>query len=124
MSEEKFCMAALATLDGGRCRAAFDDHIRRCVEDMVDRPGDKRSRKVTLVIEMKPVQDEDGGGLDEVVVAWDAKDTVPTRRSKVYNMAPRKGLLRGKPTTDLWFNELSPDDANQRTIDELEEEQR
>ncbi len=109
MAIQKFELRSLAELDGGRIREAFEQALRRCELDCMDRPATDNVRKVSLTAELVPVCSP-GGELESVDVRFHIKDTVPSRKSAVYNMkATRGGLL---------FNELSPDDIHQRTIDE------
>lgn len=109
MAVEKFELKSLVEIDGGRINAAFMQALQRCERDCGDRPATSDSRKVTLTAELTPICSP-SGELESVDVRFQIKDTVPTRKSAVYNMkATRAGLL---------YNELSPDDVNQRTIDE------
>lgn len=107
MALEKFSIATLAKMDQGRIAAALEQALKRCEDDCKDRPAVKDARKVNLLISLEPV--EDGGELESVDITFKITDTVPKRCSKTYNMkAARGGLL---------FNELSPDDVNQKTLD-------
>lgn len=45
---EKFDLAALASIDGGRIAIAFEQALRRVAQDCDDRPGEKKERTVTL----------------------------------------------------------------------------
>lgn len=108
MALEKFELALLPTMDGGRIKEAFEQALRRCEVDMRDRPNLKKDRSVAIVATLTPVAD-DHGDLLEVVVQFTVKDSIPARDSTVYHMnAARQGLF---------FNELSPDDARQLTLD-------
>lgn len=108
---EKFEMKSLATIDGGRINAAFERELKRIREDCIDRPGLKRPRQVQLMVTLSPVMDDNGTDLASCNVQFQIKSSLPKRESKVFNMtADRRG--------DLLFNELSPEDVRQRTIDE------
>lgn len=108
MALEKFTLAMLSTMDDGRVREAFEQALKRCEDDCKDRAALKDSRKVTLVVEMKPLSDETGD-LDSVNIEFKITDSVPKRTSKTYNMkSVRGGLL---------FNELSKEDIHQGTLD-------
>lgn len=112
MALQPLNLTSLAALDGGRIREAFDQAIERCRADCADRPGIGAVRKVTLLVTMKPLMDE-SGELDSCDVDFQVQDSAPKRRTRAYNMrATRHGGLQ--------FNELSPDDASQRTLDEVE----
>jgi hypothetical protein len=108
MAVQKFELKSLSEIDCGRINAAFEHALARCEADCRDRPGTAKTRKVALLINMIPLCD-DKGELESVNITFQIKDAIPTRESKTYNMrADRRGLL---------FNELSPDDIRQGTID-------
>jgi hypothetical protein len=108
MGLQKFDMETLTELDGGRIRTAFEQAMKRLEHDCKDRPNVKAARKLELVITMTPLPD-DAGDLDSVDVKFRVKDSVPKRESKAYNMRAVPG--------GLLFNELSPDDVRQQTLD-------
>ena len=108
MALEKFTLATLAEMDQGRIRIAFEQALQRLQDDLKDRPAVESARKITLLVSLVPIVGDDGE-LDSVDVDFKITDTVPKRESKTYNMqATRGGLL---------FNELSPDEVRQRTLD-------
>lgn len=107
MALEKFSLATIGEMDGGRIRAAFEQALRRVETDLKDRPGVKTKRKVELHMELTPVID--AGELDSVNVRFQIKDNVPKRESQAYNMKAVPG--------GLLFNDLSPDDVRQATLD-------
>jgi hypothetical protein len=108
MALEKFTLATLAEMDSGRIRVAFEQALKRLEDDLKDRPAVESARKITLLVSLVPVVGDEGD-LDSVDVDFKITDSVPKRESKTYNMqATRSGLL---------FNELSPDDVKQRTLD-------
>lgn len=107
MALEKFSLATIADMDGGRIRAAFEQALRRIEADLKDRPGVKGARKLELVLDLKPVGEE--GELDSVNVTFRIKDNVPKRESKAYNMQAVPG--------GLLFNDASPEDVRQKTLD-------
>ena len=107
MSVQKLSLEALAEMDGGRIAEALAQALRRCEADCKDRPAVKATRSVSLQIKMVPVCDD--GELDSVNVAFEINDKLPKRSSKSYNMrAVRGGLV---------FNDLSPEDVDQMTLD-------
>lgn len=112
MALEKFAMATMAEIDGGRIREAFDQALRRCEIDCKDRPGDGAARVVNMTVRLTPVLDVDGE-MNSVDIQFQVKDSVPTRKSKVYNMRSTEG--------GLLFNELAPEDVRQATIDTVTE---
>ncbi len=106
---EKFDLAALAKIDGGRIGIAFEQALRRVVQDCDDRPGEKKERTITLTMAVKPVLDEDGM-CEDVNAQMAVTDNVPKRKSKIYNMSMRKG-------GHLLFAADSLDDHTQETLD-------
>jgi len=107
MALEAFTLATIAEMDGGRIRAAFEMALRRLEADCKDRPGVESARKLALVPHMTPVCD--GGDLDSVNITFKITDTVPKRESKSYNMQAVPG--------GLLFNDASPEDVRQGTLD-------
>ena len=107
MALEKFSLATLAEMDGGRIRAAFEQALQRLEADCKDRPGVKRARQLQLVVELAPIADE--GELDSVNVTFRIKESIPKRESKAYNMQAVPG--------GLLFNDASPEDVRQKTFD-------
>ncbi len=106
---EKFTLGSLSTMDGERIAIAFEQALKRVVQDCDDRPGEKKERTVTLTLAVKPVLDSDGMCEDcNVQVA--VTDSVPKRKSKVYNMTVRKG-------GHLVYNNESLDNVDQETMD-------
>lgn len=107
MATMRFGLGSLAMIDGGRVRLAFDDAIKRCEDDCIDRPGEKAARTVKLTIELTPRIDP-SGALDSVDATCRVTDAVPMRRSRSYNLrVSGQGLL---------FDELSVADAHQGTL--------
>lgn len=110
MATEKFTAAALATVDNGRVGAAFEAALRRVQADCKDRPATKKPRKIAIVVTVSPLVG-DGGELESCDLAFEVQDSLPKRVTRVINMRADRGAL-------LW-NELSPDDARQTTLDEV-----
>ena len=111
----EFTLDKIHLMDGGRVAVAFDQAIGRALADCHDRPGVAKPRKVSMEVTLIPVCDD--GFCDSVDVQFSFKDGMPARSSKAYNLGVRK---RGADKQlQLVFNDLSLDNANQRTIDEL-----
>ncbi len=110
----EFSLSDLQSLDNGRIEVAFQQALQRVLHDCEDRPGAGDARKVVLQVEVVPVCDEDGM-LADTKVAFQVKDTVPTRKSRVYSMDIRKV---GGNKRQLIFNDLSDDNIDQKTIDQ------
>lgn len=106
---EKFTLGSLSTMDGERIAIAFEQALKRVVQDCDDRPGEKKERTVTLTLAVKPVLDADGM-CDDCNVQVAVTDSVPKRKSKVYNMTVRKG-------GHLVYNNESLDNAKQSSMD-------
>ena len=101
---------ALSEIDDGRIKEAWEQAAKRARDDCADRPGVLKARKVTLTMTLTPVSASDGS-LDTVDVQFEIDDSLPKRISAAYNMkAVRGGLL---------FNDLSPDDIKQGTLDDV-----
>jgi hypothetical protein len=108
MALEKFTLGTLAEMDNGRIKTAFEQALDRCRFDCEDRPSVEGARKIVLTVTMEPIP-TDAGELDTVDVSFDLQERLPKRGSKTYNMqAVAGGLL---------FNELSPDEVRQKTLD-------
>lgn len=111
MAIEKLTLDGIARLDDERIAKAFALALDRARRDCHDRPALEKARKVTLTILMTPCEDEDGS-CGTVDVQFELDDNVPKRATRKYNM---RSL-----STGLWFNELSPDDVRQGTLDQVE----
>ncbi len=112
MALQKFTLGTLADMDGGRIKADFAEALDRCRKDCEERPAIEGARKIILTVSLNPVA-TDSGALDSVDVDFDLKDNLPKRASRTYNMTSLRG--------GLLFNELSPDEARQGTLDMLPE---
>lgn len=108
---ERFDLGAISRIDEGRMKEAFEQALRRCMEDCKDRPAVDDERTVSLKASLVPVVGDDGS-LESVDVTFQISDSVPKRKSRIYNMKSKNGALL--------FNELSPDDIRQGTIDQVE----
>lgn len=105
-----FELATLSDFDNGRLRLVLERLLATAVADCRDRPGVASARSVTLKLLLVPVADETGD-VDTVRLDYKLAATVPT-------MA-REGLsLSVQRDNRLVFNDLSPHDARQRTIDQ------
>lgn len=111
MSIEKFDLGSVAKIDEGRIREAFEQALKRCMDDCKDRPAVGDARKVQLLATLTPLVGEDGA-MESCDVSFQISDSVPKRKSKLYNMKSKGN--------SLYFNELSPDDIRQRTLDDVD----
>lgn len=110
MAPKLFNFTSLADFDDGRIREAVDLELNRARLDCEDRPGLKQARKVTLTVILEPESDE-RGKIADVQVSFDIQARFPKRASRPYTMAAKRG--------HLVFNDLSPDDPNQMTLDQV-----
>lgn len=108
MALEKLTLASLATMDGGRHAAAFEQALTRARFDCEDRAAVKGARRIALVVSLIPRAD-DNGNLERVHVEFALDEKHPKRQSRSYSMQAVHG--------GLVFNELSPDDVRQGTLD-------
>lgn len=111
MAVKKFGIDQLALIDGGRIKEAWEREMKRMREDCQDRPALNKPRQVHIVTSLVPVCGEDGT-LESVKVAFDIDHKMPKRQSQVYDMKAVPG--------GLVFNELSPEDVRQGTLDEIQ----
>lgn len=111
MAKETFGAESLMRMDGGRIALAINNELHRVIEDLSDRPADRTARKVIIQIEISPVGD--GSVADSTKVGFQVKSTVPTKKSRSYSMRVYGGR-------ELQFNEASPSDARQGTLDDIE----
>lgn len=105
-----FDFKGLTELDAGRIATAFDQAMVRMYEDLADRATVNKSRTLTVTVSLTPIAGE-RGELDDVDVDIQLTEKVPARQTKVYRMSAEHGAL--------FFNEESPDNPDQRTLDEL-----
>jgi len=108
---KKFGIRDLDTLDEGRVAAQVDLALLSAAKDCANRPGLAKERKVTVTFKLTPQTNEDGM-CDSINLDVQTKTNVPASNSKLFNM-------HAHPAQGLAFNDMSPDDAHQRTIDEI-----
>lgn len=102
-------MGTLAEIDNGRLREAFEQALRRAQTDCKDRPALEKARKITLQLSMVPIVG-DSGDLESCNVEFQIKEALPPRDTRTFNMAADEA--------GLYFNDLSPKDIRQRSLDE------
>lgn len=111
MSLINFNVGSLATIDSGKLAAALDEDVQRCVKDCLNRPGEKKARVVNLQVRIEPDFVDDTGDCESVKLRFALKNSLPARCTRDYSMLARKNGT-------LLFNDLSPGNVHQRTIDE------
>jgi len=119
MTLRELTLKSLKELDGGRVNEAFAQAMKRAVADCEDRPDVTDARKVALQCELVPVIGEGGKHLDTVSFRFQVKDTIPTRKSRVYSASVKSG---GR----LAWSDESPENVSQLGLgfsepDEVEE---
>jgi demethoxyubiquinone hydroxylase (CLK1/Coq7/Cat5 family) len=107
-------LAAIGAIDGGRVDAAVKRHLARAIEDCDDRAAESKSRKIVLQIEVKPITHQDGATCD-VEITVQVKSVIPTHVAM-----PVTARVSGR--SDAWFNDMSQENPDQRTIDEFPNE--
>ena len=110
MAVRELTLESLQEIGGGTVAAAFQHHIKRCLIDCEDRPGDKSAREITLTVMVKPDVGQDGQ-INNVSTEYKVHSKVPAHVSRPVVCQLKHG---GRAA----FNDLSPADPNQHTIDE------
>lgn len=94
----------LAAMDNERIGTAVAQALNRAADDIYDRPGESKPRKVVLEVLLVPECTEDGE-CDNVKMQAQVKDTIPARKSRVYDL----GVRRRNGTTKLMYSDAAPD---------------
>jgi len=115
MAMVKFDVAALKDFDGGRLATAIEQELTRAAKDCLDRPGEKKARKVELTFNLKPQDVDKTGVADSVSFKFTIKLKTPERQSIDYSMAI-------KQNGSMAFSEHSPRNHRQGTFDALDGE--
>jgi len=110
MARAEFSLAELVNLDLGKAHAAFQAELGKVIQDLQDRPFDDGKRTVTLKLELMP-EELIHGQLETVKTTILIDSKVPTKQTRAYSM---RVTQQGR----LTFNPESPDDPNQKTLDE------
>lgn len=109
MSFRKLDLEGLALVDNGRVKAGFDLALSRAEKDCHDRPSVTKPRTVTLTVQLKPIVDA-AGEYDHVAAVFGIGETFPKRSTHAVSMTVANG--------GLFWNDLSPDEVRQGTIDQ------
>ena len=105
--QTQFNLSNIPQIDNGRVQLAIDHQFRTALKDVMDRPGDKSKRTVTLQFEFIPDLQQDSAQLDSINMQVSAGVKIPTRRnSKPYNLMPLNDGI-------TVFQPHSPHDARQ-----------
>lgn len=88
MAVKKLQLSNLSDYDDGLLAAAFDQNLKRIIEDLNDRPTDDRVRKLYLEIHFEP--EADRGDLDRVKINYKCKSTLPTHEGRENLTTPKR----------------------------------
>lgn len=114
MALMQFRVENLKDVDGGRLAAVVNMAMKRLLEDCADRPRESAARKLTLELTFVPgYSDPNTHDLETVYVGYGLKESFPAKKSGFINCSLRKDHT-------LVFNDLAPDNAAQRTFDEVD----
>lgn len=108
---QDFGFTSLGELDNGKVGIAFNALVKEVSKDIADRPHDKTTRKITVVLELRPDPDKESGAGDRANMEISLHANVPKRRTRQFAV----GI---KPSGSMFFNPDSPDDPHQGTLDE------
>lgn len=108
MTLQQLSLAALVNLDRGFFEALTNAALKKVADDVYDRPGIKKARSVTIRLTFKPVLAADGG-CDTVIAAYEIDHSEPAAVSNDLT-------LDIKPSGQLWFRGLSPENPAQQVL--------
>ena len=106
-------MDTIGKLDEGRVAVAVNNALAQIAHDLNRRPGVDKARKLTLTLTMKPQIDSDGL-LGSVDIGKTIKATLPDTQGHITN-------AKVNASGELVWNDASPDDIKQSTLDEARE---
>jgi hypothetical protein len=108
---KRFNLESLKDLKNGEALVTFQTAVQRAVKDCIDRPGDKRARKVILQMTLKPVPQITGNTID----CDGAKGTFQCR-VRIPDWETQEVDFGVQQSGDLLYNPDSPNDHRQRTL--------
>jgi len=109
---QEFTLSSLTNFADGKVAISFNKLLRAAVADCMDRSGETAAREVDLCIRVVPNIDQDGM-TENVNVSVKIGSKVPKYQSAPVNCT-------SKVNGQLFFNDLSPDNPLQMTMDEHE----
>jgi hypothetical protein len=107
----RLSLESIKEVQGGVALEMFQNALHRAVRDCIDRPGDKRVRKVTLQMNVTPVAVVNGNTID-----CDGAKGVFQCRSKMPDYETAEIDFGVQNSGDLIFNPDSPRDHRQTTL--------
>jgi hypothetical protein len=93
----------LTDLDDGKVQLMFAMELKRALLDCLNRPGEGKARKVSLICAVVPEADE-AGNCEGVRVSFDVKSTLPARKTLQYPMGITKA-------GQAWFSKEEEEDV-------------
>lgn len=108
MSRMKLSLATLKDFDFGKADVVVQQAMSVAVRDVLDRPGEKKPRVVTIKVSITPVVQQDGDVVD-AEVEFEVANAIPKWRT-----APRPVLVGRQG--DLFFSPDAPDNPRQETF--------
>jgi hypothetical protein len=111
MGLQRLSLESIKELDGGAAMHTFQDAVQRAVKDCIERPGDKRARKVVLQLALVPVPMITGNTIDcdGAKGAFQCKVKIPDWETREVDFGVQN-------SGDLIFNPDSPRDHRQMTM--------
>jgi len=111
MALKRLDLETLREIDSGMVMELFHAALEHAVKDCMERPADKRARKVVLQLTLAPVVSIQGNTIDcdGVRGAFQCRAKLPDMETKVYDFGVQQG---GK----LVFNEDSLTNHRQSTL--------
>ena len=111
MGLERLSLETIKDLDSGIAMQTFQQAVQRAVRDCIDRPGDKRARKVILQLAVTPVPIIEGNTID-----CDGAKGIFMCRVKIPDWETRQVDFGVQQSGDLIFNPDSPNNHRQTTL--------
>lgn len=107
-------LESLIHFDGGTAAVAFSRMLQRAIADCKERPTESRVRKVTLQVELTPLEQD--GVLDDVEIVVQCKEVIPTYQSQTVRAQVRRqgkqlALVFGDTETETAHAEPDEEDA-------------
>lgn len=102
-------LSTIAEVDKGKVALAFNQVLKKALDDVEDRPADSTRRTVNLQVVLTPKLDDDSGVLDVVHTEFRITSKIPAKQTIAYPMLP---MGKGR----LSFQPLSPLDPRQGTL--------
>lgn len=90
MSVKELTLETISELDGGKVSIAWQEMLKRIVEDCEGRPGELGTREVRLIFRAKPIMDSDGL-CEDIATQFHIEGKMPKQQSRVYTLGVRKG---------------------------------